>query len=307
VESSAPEVLAVPLPLAPQETGHFLEHIWAFDHPVVTDEDRNRNAYYSQSRQFGAEILRTSSLEQFMANLDLRVRIAPLTPDRLARVAQLTQRTNQFNFTGLRRSESDIQRLIEGGAHQFFTVDVSDRFGDYGLVGVMIVASGADLHLDTFLLSCRVLGRGVEHRMMAFLAGLGGTVDARLIPTKKNAPAQQFLDSIAGALKSESDGEWTYRFPSEIIHGLEWKPAAAVASPAPVDGTRPIDNKQRPPDYVRIAQTLSLPSRRRTPQRPRRFSSREPRASAPPVRASTRGNRFPWMQDKRSIHQWLCR
>jgi FkbH-like protein len=257
VESSAPEVLAVPLPLAPQETRHFLEHIWAFDHPVVTDEDRNRNAYYAQSRQFGAEMQRTSNLEQFMANLDLRVRIAPLTPDRLARVAQLTQRTNQFNFTGLRRSESDIRHLIEGGAHQCFAVDVSDRFGDYGLVGVMIVAKGAELHLDTFLLSCRVLGRGVEHRMMAFLAGLGGTVETRLTPTKKNAPAQQFLDSIAGALKSESDGEWIYRFPPESIRGLEWKPAAAAASPATIDGTRPIDNKQRPPDYVRIARTLS--------------------------------------------------
>jgi acyl carrier protein len=90
--------------------------------------------------------------------------------------------------------------------------------------------------------------------MMAFLAGFGATVETRLIPTKKNAPAQQFLDSIAGATKAES----IYRFPVESLHGLEWKSPAAVAGPATVD--RSIDNMQRPPDYVRIAQSLSTPA-----------------------------------------------
>jgi len=260
VESSAPEVLAVPLPVAPEETRRFLDHIWAFDHPVVTEEDRNRNTYYAQGRQFGAEMRGTSNLEQFMANLDLSVRIAPLTPDRIPRVAQLTQRTNQFNFTGLRRSESGIQQLIDGGAQECFTVDVSDRFGDYGLVGVMIVAKDPDLHLDTFLLSCRALGRGVEHRMMAFLAGFGATVVARLIPTKKNEPAQQFLDSIAGASKAKSEVGWTYRFPIESIRELKWKPATAAAGPAPADRVQPVDTGQRSPEYVRIARTLSTPA-----------------------------------------------
>jgi len=260
VESSAPEVLAVPLPASPGEIRHFLEHIWAFDHPVITDEDRNRNAYYTQSRQFGAERQRTSNLEQFMANLDLRVRITPLRPDQLPRVAQLTERTNQFNFTGLRRSESDIRQLIAGGASECFTVDVSDRFGDYGLVGVMIVAKSAELHLDTFLLSCRALGRGVEHRMMAFLGGFGKTVVAPLTPTRKNAPARQFLDSIRGGSKPEPGGERTYRFPVESIRGLEWKPDAVAAIPARVDGTGRVEPAQRPPQYARIARTLSTPA-----------------------------------------------
>jgi FkbH-like protein len=74
-------------------------------------------------------------------------------------VAQLTHRTNQFNFTTIRRSEAEILRAIEDGGYESFTVHVADRFGDYGLTGVVLAeASGGELILDTFLLSCRVLG-----------------------------------------------------------------------------------------------------------------------------------------------------
>jgi FkbH-like protein len=261
VESSVPEVLSVPLPAALEETRDFLKHVWAFDHATVTDEDRKRSAYYEQSQRFVAEKKSTASIEQFIAGLGLSVRIAPLVAERLPRVAQLTQRTNQFNFTTIRRSEADLQRLLEDGAHDCFTVDVSDRFGEYGLVGVVIVAKDrADLAIDTFLLSCRVLGRGVEHRTLAYLAELAAdrglaTVVARLQPTERNAPARQFLDSIGSAVES------MYRFPVESICGLEWKPSAAPANPTPNGQPRAIVAKRRPPEYVRIARTLSTPTR----------------------------------------------
>jgi FkbH-like protein len=267
VESSVPEVLSVPLPVAPEETRDFLKHVWAFDHVTVTDEDRKRSAYYEQSQRFGAEKKSTASIEQFMAGLGLSVRIAPLVAERLPRVAQLTQRTNQFNFTTIRRSEADILRLLEDSAYDCLTVDVSDRFGDYGLVGVVIVVKDrADLAIDTFLLSCRVLGRGVEHRTLAYLAELAAgrgvsTVVARLQATERNAPARQFLDSIGSARKAEAEGTFTYRFAVESIRGLEWKPAAAPANPAQNGEARTAIAKRRPPEYVRIARTLATPAR----------------------------------------------
>jgi acyl carrier protein len=187
------------------------------------------------------------------------VRIAPLEAGRLPRVAQLTQRTNQFNFTTIRRSEADIQRLLEDDRSECFTVDVSDRFGDYGLVGAVITAKhGAELAIDTFVLSCRVLGRGVEHRILAFLAERGAaTVVARLQPTSRNAPAQHFLDSVGARWKSESEEAIEYRFPSEDIRGLEWKPVAAVVNPAPAGK---VSFAAAKPDYVRIARTLATPA-----------------------------------------------
>lgn len=261
VESGLPEILTVPLPVAPEKTRDFLKHVWAFDHAPVTAEDRLRSTSYAHSLQFGAEMRSTANLEQFIAGLGLSVRITPLTAGRIPRVAQLTQRTNQFNFTAIRRSEADLQRLLNDGAGECFTIEVSDRFGDYGLVGAVIVAKESeDLAIETFLLSCRVLGRGVEHRVMAFLAELGAaTVVARLAPTGRNAPARQFLDSIGAPWKSESEGVFTYRFPAESLRGLTWKPVDPVANAIPA-GNRATLAAQRRPDYVRIAQTLFTPA-----------------------------------------------
>lgn len=261
VENSAPEILTVPLPITADSIGHFLKHVWAFDHPAITEADRKRSSYYDQAQRFGAEMRRTSNLEQFMAGLRLQVRIERCRADRIPRVAQLTQRTNQFNFSAIRRTEAEIQRLRD-----CFTVEVSDRFGDYGLVGVLIVdeKDGA-LEIDSFLLSCRVLGRGVEHRMMAFLADYAierrlGTVAARLTPTKQNAPARQFLYGIGGPWKQEATGELIFRFPVDSVRGLQWKPAPVSASQAAVNPVRATETNRQTPNYVRIARALSTPA-----------------------------------------------
>jgi len=288
VENSAPEVLTVPLPTAPEEIGHFLKHVWAFDHPALTDADHKRSDYYDQARRFGAEMRRTSNLEQFMAGLQLRVRIERCGADRIPRVAQLTQRTNQFNFTAIRRSEADIQRL-----QQCFTVEVSDRFGDYGLVGVLIVdEKEGELLIDSFLLSCRALGRGVEHRMMAFLADYAverqlPTITARLTPTKKNAPARQFLDSIGGPWREQSNGDLIFRFPTSTLRGLQWKPAPVSTSPAPANPVRAM-NRQAP-DYVRIARALSMPSQILSEMRRQVRGSMDAAPPDPPSTATERG------------------
>src|SRR5690606_37155230 len=100
-----PEVLTLALPEDIERAPEFLRHVWAFDHPVVTEEDRNRNAYYVQQQEFGAEVKRAASLEEFMATLELRVAIRPLDRAKIPRAAQLTQRTNQFNLTTIRRTE----------------------------------------------------------------------------------------------------------------------------------------------------------------------------------------------------------
>jgi FkbH-like protein len=87
-------------------------------------------------------------------------------------VAQLTQRTNQFNFTTVRRTEIEMRAAAAGGS-VVLRVNVADRFGDYGLVGVIVAdIRDARLIVDTLLLSCRVLGRGVEHAMLRRLGEL---------------------------------------------------------------------------------------------------------------------------------------
>jgi FkbH-like protein len=154
VAAECPEVLALTLPASAGRIPEFLRHVWAFDRPRVTEEDRLRNELYSQRMERVRAERRASSLEEFIASLRLEVRIEPMTPGQLPRVAQLTQRTNQMNTSGLRRSEGEIREMLETGQAECLTVHVADRFGSYGLAGVVLFRAKAEaIEIDTLLLS----------------------------------------------------------------------------------------------------------------------------------------------------------
>jgi FkbH-like protein len=203
-QAGCPEALALPLPARAEEIPEFLKHVWAFDRARVTEEDRKRPELYAQQTERAKAERASASLEEFLASLQLEVHIAPMEPAQLARVAQLTQRTNQMNASCVRRSEAEIQALLASGEAECLTVDVKDRFGSYGLTGVVIFrCSGGALVADTFLLSCRVLGRGVEHRMVARLGEIAverglARVEIPFVAGQRNRPAALFLESLGG-------------------------------------------------------------------------------------------------------------
>ncbi|MEO8888174.1 MAG: HAD-IIIC family phosphatase [Jatrophihabitantaceae bacterium] len=130
--------------------------------------------------------------DEFLASLDLVVDYVEVGEEHVGRVAQLTNKTNQFNLTTIRRSEADIRGLIADQEYLVRAMRVGDKFGDYGLVGVAILhATGDAWEIDTFLMSCRVLSRGVETALLARLAaeaGAGGAsaLVGRYLPTPKN-------------------------------------------------------------------------------------------------------------------------
>ena len=202
VSARCPEVVALTLPRAATEIPRFLSSIWAFDRLERTQEDSQRADFYRQSP--AREALRTSSLTfaDFVASLALEVRLFAPGPEHLARVAQLTQRTNQFNNTTIRRTEPEVRRDLASSEVQCIAFEVSDRFGDYGLVGAAFYETRADaLWVDTILMSCRALGRGVEHRVLSWLGetalsrGLA-RVSIPFVATERNHPLLQFLREI---------------------------------------------------------------------------------------------------------------
>ncbi len=166
-----------------------------------------------------------------MAGLGLKIKIAPPSPQQTERVAQLTQRTNQFNLTTIRRSEAEIKQLCSSN-YQCLVVEVSDRFGDYGLVGVMLFTTDGDsLIADTFLLSCRVLGRGVEHKMLARLGELAdqkglSQVSLAYVPSEKNQPALNFLTAVGSQFKQQTETGISWQFPSEYARSVTYNPQA---------------------------------------------------------------------------------
>jgi FkbH-like protein len=256
-ELGAPGVLALALPHDAQEIPEFLRHIWAFDQARVTEEDRRRPELYTQRAARAHAERAAPSLEAFLASLQLEVAIAPMEPGQVARVAQLTQRTNQMNVTGVRRSEAELQALH--GA-ECLAVQVQDRFGSYGLTGVMIFrAEARALVVDTFLLSCRALGRGVEHRMMARLGEIAmarrlDRVEIRFVPSQRNRPAALFLESLGTA-----DADGVLRLRSADAAAVRYRVRQAVpvsASESVVPGKVPA----RRIDYARIANQLREPA-----------------------------------------------
>jgi FkbH-like protein len=230
VEANCPDVLALALPADAAKVPLYLRHVWAFDHAKVTDEDRQRTRLYAAERERERAERQASSLEEFIESLAIDVRIAPVQDGELRRVAQLTERTNQMNFTTVRRPESEIQALAASGRAECLTVHVADRFGDYGLTGVMIFqCQGDTLEIDTFLLSCRALGRGVEHRMLAALGRIAAerglaTVEASFVRTPRNLPALLFLEEVGLPFQHTAADGLRFRFPTASAAAIQYKP-----------------------------------------------------------------------------------
>lgn len=288
VRLDCPEMLTLQLP-SEDKIADFLPNVWAFDRFRVTSEDRQRTAMYQQEAERSRFQKQAVTIEEFLAGLNLEVSISEPTAAQLQRIAQLTQRTNQFNFTTIRRTDTEIQQLAVAGL-QCRTVTVSDRFGDYGLVGVMIFGERGDaLLIDTFLLSCRGLGRGVEHQMLRALGEIArgcriSHVVATLVCTPKNIPAHRFLEDVAGTYRTELAKGWRYEIPTEIAANLAYMPSAACPPPETATSNEPRPTVARPAGsqtgsqrFERIATPLSSPDQvlqaiqaRSECQRPRR-------------------------------------
>jgi FkbH-like protein len=220
VRADCPDVLTLQLPKNAADYPEFLEHVWAFDQLNVTEADKQRSTVYQQNRERERFQSEYPTLEQFLNDLKLEIRIARATSDQLERVAQLSQRTNQFNATVIRRTTREIEHLLETESTECWVVEVSDRFGDYGLVGAMIFdVADSVLTVDSFLLSCRALGRKVEDNMLIELLRIARERKCREVQlafrrTAKNVPAYNFFSRIA---TSESDANPTFVFDVERI------------------------------------------------------------------------------------------
>jgi len=256
VQAGAPQVLALLLPARAAEIPAFLAHVWAFDRARLTEEDRRRGEMYAQRAERGRAARSSASLEDFLASLQLEVKIAPLEPAQVDRVAQLTARTNQMNATCIRRTAAEIQRLSE----ECLTVHVTDRFGSYGLTGAMLfrVAASA-LVVDTFLLSCRALGRGVEHRMVARLGEIAlehrlQTVEIPFVAAQRNRPALLFLESL-GAVAIEG----IFRFNAADAAAVQYRAPAMPTSGLPGPEPTPPAPPPARVAYARIAGDLRTP------------------------------------------------
>lgn len=206
---NTPEVLVLQLPSKSEQIPDFLNHVWAFDRVQDTQEDRNRTDLYLNEKKRKNAQERAFSLSDFMTELDLKVSMNFAQQSQISRIAQLTQRTNQFNLSTIRRSEMEINELFSKHGMKCWEIEALDKFGEYGIIGVLITKEkGNVLFIDTFLLSCRSLGRGIEDVILTGLKryctanGLF-KIEADFYPTPKNRPFLNFIEKLEWAKEKE--------------------------------------------------------------------------------------------------------
>jgi FkbH-like protein len=200
MQSARPEVIAVQLPEEPADILTTMHTLTCFDRFEITQEDRRRTEMM-RSEQVRGNLGKGLSKAEFFQALELKLDFFQAKPEELDRITQLVNKTNQFNLTTIRRTLDEVRILANGSTHRVYGLRVTDKFGDYGLTGVVIVAFSTDRSawiIDTLLLSCRVLGRGVEAALVNILVRIARNEGAyelvgTFVPSPKNALASSFL------------------------------------------------------------------------------------------------------------------
>ncbi len=231
VQQQVPEVATVRVPDEPSLLPGLLSRSGYFDSVIYSEEDRKRTSFYRAEAGRQALQRATGDLEGFYRSLEMRLYVKSVGDAETPRVAQLTQRTNQFNMTTRRYSEADIRSFREDSGARVYCYRLTDRFGDNGIIAVIIVKSaGPQWEIDTFLMSCRVIGRTAETAMLALLAGEASAAGATalvgdVLPTKKNVPARQvYPDNQFEVAESLPDDGVRYRLslPTDTLVVPEW-------------------------------------------------------------------------------------
>ena len=195
VRNQLPEVQTVEMPGDPTLYADVLARLNNLDQLYLTDEDRSRGAMYAAQRSRRELQSGSSDLGAYLDSLEMKLVIRLADTGDLERVHQLIQRTNQFNLTTRRHPRADVEAMATAADWRIYVLRVSDIFGELGLTGVIIARiAGEAWELDTFLMSCRIMGRTIETEFLNQVAGDAREVGARIlsgefIPTPKNKPA----------------------------------------------------------------------------------------------------------------------
>ena len=189
----------------------------------VTGEDSKKTAMYKAESLRTAEMNSATSVEDFLKKLDMTMIIHFMAPEEEKRVTQLTNKTNQFNVTTRRYSEEEIHHFATSPDTDIITIHMADKYGDQGLLSVLILKYEGDAAIiDTFLMSCRVMGRNAEIEILSAVKNLLEkkhiqTIKASYLKTAKNSPVAELFEKLGFDLVSAADEEKHYAAAAENL------------------------------------------------------------------------------------------
>ncbi len=231
MKQALPQVLVVDMPKSPFHYSETLQSLKAFDTLVLSEEDKRRGEMYHAERKRRDLLESKGSLEDFLRSLDMKAEIRYANSFTIPRITSLINRTNQFNLAARRYNQAEVEAMIsQSQRFLVYSMKVSDRFGDEGIVGVAIIRKeGQEWVIDSFLLSCRVIGRGAETALLAKTADDAKASGAsaligEYIPTARNEPAKSFYsDHGFDLVKEDMAGmRWRLDLEKATVKTPEW-------------------------------------------------------------------------------------
>ncbi len=221
VRELLPQVTVLQVPADLDDYAELVTRDGWFDSLSISEEDRHRSRRYQEERQRAGNRTSHATVNEYLASLEQVLDIWRAGPGDLARVTQLTQKTNQFNLTTRRYSEGQVEAMMNDAGTGVFAMSVRDRYGELGTTGVLIaMREGDSARVDTLLLSCRVLGRKLEFafvdRCLARLEEDWGISEwrAEYLPTRKNGQVADFWERVGFSIDSQTDSMTAYVRPA---------------------------------------------------------------------------------------------
>ncbi|HPF38404.1 MAG TPA: HAD-IIIC family phosphatase [Phycisphaerae bacterium] len=230
MRETLPEVLTVHLPDDPARYPSVIASLDCFDQYTLSEEDRRRGAMYKAEADRQRLASTTVDLPTFYRGLEMRLSIRVNDERAVSRIAQMTQRTNQFNMNTIRCTEGDILAWMRSGDHDVVTLSLSDRFGDSGVVGLAVIRkSHRQWTLHMMLMSCRVLGRTVESTFIRWIATRADAAGVSVLAgaftlTQKNRPFSDFYGQCGFSPPSPdtNDSLWVLKVESADTTIPDW-------------------------------------------------------------------------------------
>jgi FkbH-like protein len=187
------------------------ENIGLFYRSIVTKEDADRTYLYKKHAERVEAQTHFANIEDYLESLNIVVQVYENYSPHISRIVQLSQKTNQFNLTTIRHTMNDIDSFIQADDAEVYSFAVTDKYGDSGVTGLCIIRLyDGNWTIDSFLLSCRVIGRNVEYNFMDYLIKILknkniDTLSAAFIETKKNIQVVEFYDKCGFELCNIGD------------------------------------------------------------------------------------------------------
>lgn len=233
VRAALPEVLVPEWPENKMLYKSTLLSQRCFDTPLLSKEDAGRTKMYALERKRKELKKNVDSLDEWLKNLRIKIKVEELSDENLPRTAQLLNKTNQMNLTTRRMMDSELAKWVEGENHKLWTFRVSDKFGDSGLTGIISLEVTDKMgKIEDFILSCRVFGRYAEEAMLSTVVRYGQIIGldeifAKYNSTARNKPCLRFLERSGLEHNGDNVFVWKvkndYKIPPYIEIENNWE------------------------------------------------------------------------------------